>query len=99
MFLMLASGYRHYTTGALTNVGANGDYWSSSPAAAGSANGSFLWFTAGNMHPLQSDSRANGLTVRCVQHLRAAFLEEKANGRHASSPSFGMPGRAFRNGT
>ncbi|MCM1150829.1 MAG: fibrobacter succinogenes major paralogous domain-containing protein [Alistipes sp.] len=67
---MLASGYRHRETGALTNVGANGDYWSSSPAAAGNANGGFLWFTASNMHPLQNDNRANGLTVRCVQHLQ-----------------------------
>ena len=96
---MLASGYRHYTTGALGVVGTEGGCWCSSPLAASNVNAGDFWFHSSNVNPLNNGERAYALPVRCVQHLRAAFLEEKANGRHASSPSFGMPGRAFRNGT
>ena len=72
-----ASGYRNYPTGDLTNVGTNGLYWASAPYASGNANAGRLWFNSGNVNPLGSDPRAQGFTVRCVQHLQAAFIKVK----------------------
>ncbi|MCM1151804.1 MAG: hypothetical protein NC209_07455 [Alistipes sp.] len=69
-----ASGFRTFPTGALTNVGAQGLCWSSSASAAGSTTASDLNFNSTNVNPSNGDNRANGFTVRCVQHLRAAFL-------------------------
>ena len=66
----MASGYRHRETGAMTNVGAEGDLWSSSPNASGNHNAGNLNFNAGNVNPLNGTNRANGFPVRCVQHLR-----------------------------
>jgi hypothetical protein len=51
----------------LTNVGANGNYWSSSSYAAGSANAGDLGFNSGVVNPLNNNNRANGFSVRCVQ--------------------------------
>ena len=62
-----AAGYRSNASGALTNVGTEGLYWSSSSYAAGSVNAGNLNFRAGNVNPLNNTSRANGLSVRCVQ--------------------------------
>ncbi len=67
LFLTPAAGYRHRESGALTNVGTEGDWWSSSSYAAGSVNAGNLNFRAGNVNPLNNTSRANGLSVRCVQ--------------------------------
>ncbi|MDE6374476.1 MAG: fibrobacter succinogenes major paralogous domain-containing protein, partial [Alistipes sp.] len=67
-----ASGYRISTTGALTSVGTNGQCWSSSPAA-GSVNAGYLDFNASNVDPFHESRRAYGFSVRCVQHLQAAF--------------------------
>ena len=74
LLLTPASGYRIYTTGALTNVGTYGTCWASSPAAAGNVNAGDLWFHAERVLSLDSSGRANGFSVRCVQHLQAAFL-------------------------
>ncbi len=68
----VASGNRNNTTGALNVVGTYGYSWSSSPAAASSTNASNLRFLASEMTPLNSNNRANGFPVRCVQHLREA---------------------------
>ena len=68
-----ASGYRNYTTGALTNVGAHGDYWSSSPQA-GSTNAGYLALFDTTVGPVWSNFRSYGLSVRCVQYLQAAFF-------------------------
>ena len=65
--LHMASGYRHRETGAMTNVGAEGDLWSSSPNVSGNHNAGNLNFNAGNVNPLNGTNRANGLSVRCVQ--------------------------------
>jgi len=63
-----ASGYRHNSSGALTNVGSEGDYWSASPYAVGSGNAGFLNFNSnGNVNPLNNTNRANGLPVRCAR--------------------------------
>ncbi len=69
-----ASGYRERTSGALSSVGAGGWAWSSSPYAAGNANAGNLNFNASNVNPLNNNERANGFTVRCVQHLRGPFF-------------------------
>ncbi|MDE6045863.1 MAG: fibrobacter succinogenes major paralogous domain-containing protein [Alistipes sp.] len=69
-----ASGNRNRETGALTNVGAYGECWSSSPAAAGSGNACYLEFNSDRSYPMNSNYRANGFSVRCVQHLRELFF-------------------------
>ena len=50
-------------------VGTNGYAWSSSSYAAGNLNAGNLNFNSGNVNPLNNTNRANGLSVRCVQHL------------------------------
>ncbi|MDE5709470.1 MAG: fibrobacter succinogenes major paralogous domain-containing protein [Alistipes sp.] len=74
MLFASASGYRGYTTGALTNVGTQGDYWSSSPGDATSANADGMWFDSGSMVLMGGTNRSYGFTVRCVQHLRLLFI-------------------------
>ena len=72
-FYAPASGYRHRTSGALTSVGVNSQSWSSAPAAAGSANASYLVFDATLMYPEYSNSRSYAFPVRCVQYLQLLF--------------------------
>lgn len=62
-----AAGYRNNSTGALTNVGTNGNYWSASPNGT---NGYYLNFNSTNVNPANNNNRANGFSVRCV----AAFI-------------------------
>ncbi len=69
-----AAGYRSNASGALTNVGTEGLYWSSSSYAAGNINAGNLNFNSGNVNPLNGNNRANGFSVRCVQHLRGAVF-------------------------
>ena len=64
-----ASGNRLSGSGGLTNVGANGYAWSSSPAGATSVYGSFLVFFSSDVHPEGSGHRAYGFPVRCVQDI------------------------------
>ena len=70
---MFASGYRNFPTGALAAVGTDGDYWSSAPQS-GSTNAGNLGFNSGIVNPLNSNNRAFGFTVRCVQHLQGCFF-------------------------
>lgn len=64
------AGYRHRDTGALTNVGTNGNYWSSSRASGTATNASNLNFNSSNgLNPLNENNRANGFSVRCVSGL------------------------------
>ncbi|MDE5708691.1 MAG: fibrobacter succinogenes major paralogous domain-containing protein [Alistipes sp.] len=79
-----ASGYRTTTAGALSNVGAQGDYWSSSPDSATSANADGMWLETGRIIPIGSTNRAYGFTVRCVQHLRIVFY--RFPGKQKSRP-------------
>ena len=67
-----ASGYRNSSSGALTNVGAYGFSWSSSPAPS-DTNAGCLYFDADHAYPLHTAYRAFARPVRCVQNLRAAF--------------------------
>ncbi|MDE6070109.1 MAG: fibrobacter succinogenes major paralogous domain-containing protein [Alistipes sp.] len=69
MLRTVPAGYRDRTSGALTAVGTEGNYASSSSYAAGNVNAGTLWFGSGNVNPLNNGNRANGRSVRCVQHL------------------------------
>jgi hypothetical protein len=59
-----AAGYRNRTTGALSNPGAYGYYWSATVAGT---NAYYLHFSGGNINPSNTGSRANGSSVRCVR--------------------------------
>ena len=60
-----ASGCRNGSSGSLDNVGSNGYYWSVSPGAFGACDLTF--FSSGAVYPANSDSRARGMSVRCLQ--------------------------------
>ena len=63
-----ATGYRHRESGALTYVGTNGYYWSSSSGCAGSIYAGSLGFSSGGVYPLYNGRRAYGYPVRCVRN-------------------------------
>jgi hypothetical protein len=51
----------------LTNVGIEGDCWSSSSYASGNNNAGRIYFNAGNVNPVNGWYRSIGFSVRCVQ--------------------------------
>ena len=57
------AGYRDTSTGALTNVGSNGKYWSSTVSGA---NARRLSFNSSNAN-MNASNRANGFSVRCIK--------------------------------
>ena len=61
-----AAGYLHRESGAVTNVAAEGDYWSSSPYST-EVNAGNLNFNSTGVYPVNATNRANGLSVRCVR--------------------------------
>jgi hypothetical protein len=61
-----ASGYRHYSIGALTGVGLVGDAWSSSPNA-NATGGRNLNFVGISVNPASTFNRAYSFSVRCVK--------------------------------
>ena len=58
-----AAGHRFFTPDALLNVGARGNYWSSTQIDGEFAQG--LWFNSGSVD-VSWYWRTNGLSVRCV---------------------------------
>ena len=62
-----ASGYRHSASGAFFSTGVDGRSWS---CAVSGVNVYFLWFNATVVQPTDSNYRAFGRSVRCVQNLR-----------------------------
>lgn len=60
-----ASGFRANYSGGLYNVGSGGYYWAAVPSSA--ANGRILDFGASYVNPLNSSSRASGVSVRAVR--------------------------------
>ena len=63
------------STGALTNVGTEGNAWSSSTAAADSPNASYFAFNSGGwVNTFRTNNRAYGFPVRCVQHLHGCLF-------------------------
>ena len=59
-----AAGYRINSSGALNYVGSNGYYWSASP---NSSFGYTLRFGSIGVYPSNTNCRASGFSVRCVQ--------------------------------
>ena len=57
-----ASGYRHYASGCLLNVGSYGSYWSY--ASYSQAHARSLNFYSGCVYPLDGNYRAYGFSVR-----------------------------------
>ena len=66
-----AAGYLNNSTGAVTAVAANGNYWSSSPYSS-EVNAGNLNFNSGGVYPVNNNNRANGFSVRCVRVFTAA---------------------------
>ena len=66
-FLLPASGFWYSSTGTLSYVGTNGSYWTSSPNATRTGNGSELGFLDSDVRPPYFSYRAGGYSVRCVQ--------------------------------
>ena len=63
-----ASGYRLYYDGSLDNVGNFGIYWSASPYSNDSNDAyNLLFYYDGFVYPSYYDTRARGLSVRCLQ--------------------------------
>lgn len=67
LFLPAAS-LRNYNSGELANTSSNGYYWSSLPYHGGNSYAGYLYFSSGNVSPLNYNSRAYGFSVRCVQN-------------------------------
>ena len=73
-----AAGYRACQYGGgLYNVGTNGNYWSSSPYSATDPWGGYLNFNSSGVNSQNTGNRANGFSVRCVQHLPELLLTDK----------------------
>ncbi|MFR9606825.1 MAG: hypothetical protein SNG97_06580 [Rikenellaceae bacterium] len=62
-----ASGNRNYTSGAMNNVGTNGNYWSASPSSE--TNGYNMNFNSSSVNPANTNNRSNGRQVRPVLEL------------------------------
>ena len=62
-----AVGYRYYDSGALSNVGSYGCYWSASPHPSSSHYAYNLYFYNGNVYPANNFNRSYGYSVRCVR--------------------------------
>ncbi len=60
-----AAGNRNNSSGALNNQGSNGNYWSSSITGTNAYN---LNFNSTAVNPANNNNRANGFSVRCIQH-------------------------------
>lgn len=59
-----ASGFRSYSSGALSDVGQYGHYWSATPINNAAY---YLYFYNGSVYPSNSSQRADGFAVRCLQ--------------------------------
>ena len=99
-FSSVASGYRNRESGALNNMGSNGNYWSSAPNSA--ANAYNLNFNSGNVNPLNNNNRANGFSVRPVRafnlpEVYVSFLFDSPNEamRLTRDELYGMLNRAY----
>ena len=64
---MPVSGWRNGNSGALNNVGVNGNFWSSTEND--SENARNLWFNSGNVNVDNWNWRSNANSVRCVAEL------------------------------
>ena len=67
MVIHTAAGNRNNSDASLNNLGANGNYWSSSVTGTNAFN---LNFNSSAVNPANNNNRANGLTVRCLKDLQ-----------------------------
>ena len=58
------SGNYNYNSGAVNNVGNEGNWWSSTATSASKANN--LNENSGNFNPQNNNYKGYGFTVRCV---------------------------------
>ena len=65
-------GYRTSASGAISNVGCNGNLWSCAQYGSGT-NGENLNYNSNNFNPANNNNRATGNAVRCVKHLQSVF--------------------------
>ena len=65
--IQAAAGNRNRTSGALNNVGSNGNYWTFAPYSRAYAR--YLSFGSGYVYPLYDNYRASGLAVRSAREL------------------------------
>ena len=65
-----AAGYRNNSSGALSNVGSNGYYWSATPNSTN--NGRNLNFNSSNWN-WNNNNRANGFSVRPVAAITTSW--------------------------
>ena len=63
-----AAGLRSNYSGELVGTSSNGYCWSSSPYYGGVSYAVGLGFYSGSVYPLNSNNRAYGFSVRCVQN-------------------------------
>ena len=61
---LTAAGNRNNSTGAMNNVGSNGNYWSRT--RYDNTNAYNLNFNSSNVNPANNNNRTNGFTIRCV---------------------------------
>jgi hypothetical protein len=86
-----AAGYRLNASGALTSVGTEGNYPSSSPNLSGNHTTGIMSFNASNVNPLNSGTRSSARTVRCVQASASCFpvrLAPAESGLRSLDPDF-----------
>ncbi len=69
-FIRSASGLRNYNSGGMGNVSSVGYNWSAS--LNGATNGYNLRFDSESVNPSNSNNRANGFPVRCLQVFTAS---------------------------
>lgn len=69
--VLKTEGCRRYDgSGALSDVGDSGYYWSASPYPSNSNYAYYLNFYCGNVHPARSIYRGNGYSVHCVKRIK-----------------------------
>ena len=64
-------GYRNNDSGAINNVGSNGNLWSCAQSSSNATRGENLNYNSSNFNPANNNNRANGNAVRCVKHLQS----------------------------
>ena len=62
-----AAGYLNNDSGALNNVGSNGNFWSASPNPNNNNAYNLNFNPNGNVNPVNNNNRSNGFPVRCLQ--------------------------------
>jgi uncharacterized protein (TIGR02145 family) len=65
--LKLPAAGRRNSTSSLSDLGTNGNYWSSTAHASTASYARFLTFTSSTVRPGYSSSRRRGFSIRCFK--------------------------------